>query len=185
MSQLEGKVVLITGAGRRVGAVIARRLHAQGVNLAIHYRSSTGDAESLRSELEAGRVDSVELVRAELLESGAAEAVVEASARRWGRLDAIINNASLFYPTKVGEVTDKEWDELVGINLKAPFFLAQAAAPHLKTTLGCILNIVDIYAERPLKAFPVYNNITSRIKKVYHYSSQQRLVIGVINFKFR
>ena len=150
-------VALVTGAGRRVGARIARELHAAGMSIAVHCHRSREDAERLREAFEAARPGSAAVVAADLLESGAAEAVVAAAEERWGRLDVLVNNASSFYPTPVGEVTEAEWRDLVGSNLAAPFFLAQAAAPLLRAARGCIVNIADVYGHRPLAGHPVYS----------------------------
>ncbi len=150
-------VALVTGAGRRVGARIARELHAAGMSVAVHCHRSREDAERLREAFEGARPGSATVVAADLLESGAAEAVVAAAEERWGRLDVLVNNASSFYPTPVGEVTQAEWRDLVGSNLAAPFFLAQAAAPLLRAARGCIVNIADVYGHRPLAGHPVYS----------------------------
>lgn len=150
-------VALVTGAGRRVGARIARELHAAGMSVAVHCHRSREDAERLREAFEAARPGSATVVAADLLESGAAEAVVAAAEERWGRLDVLVNNASSFYPTPIGEVTEAEWRDLVGSNLAAPFFLAQAAAPLLRAARGCIVNIADVYGHRPLAGHPVYS----------------------------
>ena len=150
-------VALVTGAGRRVGARIARELHAAGMSVAVHCHRSREDAERLREAFEAARPGSAAVVAADLLESGAAEAVVAAAEERWGRLDVLVNNASSFYPTPVGEVTEAEWRDLVGSNLAAPFFLAQAAVPLLRAARGCIVNIADVYGHRPLAGHPVYS----------------------------
>jgi pteridine reductase len=149
-------VILITGAARRVGAEIARTLHAAGGRVAIHYRNSATEAEALAAALNAARPDSAAAFRADLLDTAALPALVAAVVARFGRLDALVNNASSFFPTKVGAVNTAAWDDLIGSNLKAPLFLAQAAAPHLAPAGGCIVNITDIHAERPLKGFPVY-----------------------------
>ena len=150
-------VALVTGAGRRVGARIARELHAAGMSVAVHCHRSREGAERLREAFEAARPGSATVVAADLLESSAAEAVVAAAEERWGRLDVLVNNASSFYPTPVGEVTEAEWRDLVGSNLAAPFFLAQAAAPLLRAARGCIVNIADVYGHRPLAGHPVYS----------------------------
>jgi pteridine reductase len=158
MSQpLAGKVVLITGAARRVGAAIARRLHGAGAQLMLHYRGAERDAHSLQAELNAVRKDSAALVQADLIDMAGLAEIVKNSVARFERLDALVNNASTFYPTPVGEITEQNWDDLIGTNLKAPLFLAQAAAPHLRKTGGCIVNITDIHAERPLKSYVVYS----------------------------
>ena len=150
-------VALVTGAGRRVGARIARELHAAGMSVAVHCHRSREEAERLRAAFEAARPGSAAVVAADLLEPGAADAVVAAAEERWGRLDVLVNNASTFYPTPVGEVTEAKWRDLVGSNLAAPFFLAQAAAPLLRAARGCIVNIADVYAHRPLAGHPVYS----------------------------
>lgn len=157
MRPLDGKTALITGAARRVGAVLARALHLEGMNVVVHYRGASDEAEALKEELCSRRQDSAEIVQADLLDDGAPEEVVAAAVGRFGRLDVVINNASAFYGTQIGEVTSAIWDELVGTNLKAPFFLSQAASPHLRATSGVVVNIVDIYADRPLKGYPVYS----------------------------
>jgi pteridine reductase len=148
--------VLITGAARRIGAEVARTLHADGANLVLHYRSSRGEAESLRDELESRRGGSVTLLQADLSAMERIPPLVEDAAAVWGRLDVLINNASTFYPTPIGEITEAHWNDLFGTNLKAPLFLSQAAAPHLTRAEGVIINIVDIHAMRPLKGYPVY-----------------------------
>ena len=150
-------VALVTGAGRRVGARIARELHAAGMLVAVHCHRSREGAERLREAFEAARPGSATVVAADLLAAGAAEEVVGAAEERWGRLDVLVNNASSFYPTPIGEVTEAEWRDLVGSNLAAPFFLAQAAAPLLRAARGCIVNIADVYGHRPLAGHPVYS----------------------------
>lgn len=155
--RLDGKVVLITGAAHRIGATTARCLHAEGANIVLHYRSSRQSALELQEALNKQRPGSVVLVQADLLETGKLGTVVNEAHAAWGRLDVLINNASTFYPTPLGSVDNKQWDELLGANLRAPFFLAQAAAPHLRRQRGCIVNIVDIHADRPLKGYAVYS----------------------------
>jgi len=154
---LAGKTVLITGAAHRIGAQVARSLHAQGANIVLHYRNSRAGAEALREELAAGRPHSVFLLQADLEDAERLPLLVEEAFSMTGRLDALINNASTFYPTPIGEATQAQWDDLFGANARAPFFLSQAAAPHLKQHGGCIVNIVDIHAERPLKGHPIYS----------------------------
>lgn len=154
---LAGKVVLITGAARRVGAAIARRLHGAGAQLMLHYRSAERDALALQAELNAARADSVALVQADLLQVGSLPELVKNTLTRFGRLDVLVNNASSFYATPVGSIGEREWEDLLGTNLKVPLFLSQAAAPALKKANGCIVNIVDIHAERPMKDYVVYN----------------------------
>jgi pteridine reductase len=153
---LEGKVVLITGGARRVGAAIARRLHATGANLVVHYRSSTAEARALKSELGSARADSVVLVQGDLLKPANLAGLIKDAVKAFGRLDALVNNASSFYPTAMGEITEKAWDDLVGTNLKVPLFLSQAAARELRKNHGAIVNIIDIHADFPMKNYIVY-----------------------------
>lgn len=150
-------VALVTGGARRIGAQIARALHGAGMDLVIHYRSSAKEAEALQQELCAERPESVLLVRGDLAQVGKAKSLVRHATAEVGRLDVLVNNASLFHPTPLGSVGEKEWHALVDTNLKVPFFLAQAAAPWLRKSGGCIVNITDIYAERPLPDHPVYS----------------------------
>jgi len=154
---LTDKVALITGAAHRIGAETARTLHAEGMRLVLHYRSSRDAALLLQEELNNKRKDSVILVQAELLAIKGLSKLIEETVTAWGQLDVLVNNASSFYKTHMGKVSEDEWDELMGSNLKAPFFLSQAAAPHLEKSKGCIINIVDIHADRPLKHYPVYS----------------------------
>jgi len=154
---VQGKIVLITGGARRVGAATCRRLHEAGANLMLHYRTSAGEARLLQAELNHVRPDSVALIQAELLDLNKLPALIEQTVQTFGRLDALVNNASSFFPTPVGTITPEEWDDLIGTNLRAPLFLAQAAAPALKRAQGAIVNIADIHADRPLKSFVVYS----------------------------
>jgi pteridine reductase len=154
---MQNRVVLITGGAKRVGAAICRRLHAEGASLMIHYRSSMSEARELQAELNAIREDSVALAQADLLNMAHLPALVNDTVQRFGRLDVLVNNASSFHATPVGEILESDWDDLMGTNLKTPLFLSQAAAPHLRKAEGCIVNIVDIHAERPLKSYLVYN----------------------------
>jgi len=149
-------VALVTGAARRVGAVIARRLHAAGFDLALHHRRSAEAALALRAELEQARPGSVLLLSAELADFDRLPGLVDDTVRRFGRLDGLVNNASAFYPTPVGATSQRQWDELFASNARAPYFLAQAAAPHLRAAEGAVVNLVDIYAERPLREHTVY-----------------------------
>jgi pteridine reductase len=149
-------VALITGAGRRVGAVTARTLHAAGYDLALHYRRSADDARALAGELERQRGGSTLLLQAELADLPALPAMIEQLLAHYGRLDALVNNASAFFPTPLGTVTPQQWNELFASNAQAPFFLSQAAIPALREARGGIVNMVDIYAERPLAEHPLY-----------------------------
>jgi len=148
---------LITGAAQRIGAAIARVLHAEGMDLVLHYRSSAGPARALAAELNGVRADSVRLVAADLLDADAPALLLEAVAAFRGRLDVLVNNASSFFPTPIGEASEDDWNALMGPNLKAPFFLSQAAAPGLRAAGGCIVNLVDIHAERSLAGHPIYS----------------------------
>ncbi|MCW8934766.1 MAG: pteridine reductase [Gammaproteobacteria bacterium] len=150
------KTVLITGAAARIGAEIARTLHAEGMNIVIHYRSSANKAEVLSKSLNEIRENSAQLIQADLLATQTLDTLVENAASIWGGLDVLINNASSFYPTPVGSITEEHWDDLMGSNLKAPIFLSQAVTPYLRQTQGCIVNIVDIHGFRPMKEHPVY-----------------------------
>ena len=155
--RLAGHAALVTGAAHRIGAAIARRLHAAGMDLAIHYRASATAAEILATELNAQRPSSATLLQADLLDHAALGPLVEEAVAALGHLDLLVNNASSFYPTPVAEATPAQWDELLGSNLRAPFFLAQAALPHLRARRGAIVNIVDIHAQRPLGGHPIYS----------------------------
>lgn len=154
---MQGKVILVTGGAKRVGAAICRRLHAQGARLVVHYRSSLDEARTLHDELNQKRSDSVALVQADLLDIALLPDLIDKAADRFGQLDVLINNASSFFPTLLQQCTQEDWHDLVGSNLQAPLFLSQAAASHLKEQRGCIVNIVDIHAERPLKNYVIYN----------------------------
>jgi pteridine reductase len=154
---LLGKVALITGAAHRIGAEIARTLHGAGMDLVLHYRRSARAADDLRRSLEAERPESAVLVQADLLDLDELPKIAGLGVEQFGHLDLLVNNASAFYPTPLADVTAEQWDDLMGSNLRAPFFLAQAAAPHLRRAGGCIVNLVDIHAERPLKDHPVYS----------------------------
>jgi pteridine reductase len=154
---LEGKVALITGGAHRIGAAIARTLHAEGMRLVIHYHTSEPAAHALQAELHEARPDSVMLMRGDLLNGDRMyRNLVFETTESFGRLDVIVNNASRFYPTPIGQAEESQWDDIVGTNLKAPFFLSQAAVPHLRKVGGCIVNIADIYGDRPLVNYPVY-----------------------------
>lgn len=151
------RVVLVTGGSRRIGAEIVRCLHESGWRVIIHCNRSRSEAEVLATRLNQMRADSAQILQADFTGREAMNSMVEESLSLWGRLDALVNNASAFYPTPLGEVTEDQWDELMGANLKAPFFLAQAAAGSLAQRSGAIVNLVDVYAERPLKSYPVYS----------------------------
>jgi len=156
MDSLQGKVVLVTGGARRVGSAIARRLHRSGATLMLHYRSSVTDARKLQTELNGARPGSVSLLQGDLLDTAKLPHLVAHTVQTLGRLDALVNNASTFMPTPIGEITEDNWHSLVGTNVKAPLFLAQAAAPHLRRAGGAIVNITDIHADLPMKNYVVY-----------------------------
>jgi pteridine reductase len=154
---LEGKVALVTGAARRIGAAIARRLHAGGANVLLHYRGAEADAGRLEAELNAVRAKSASKIKADLLAPVAPRMLVSAAIQHFGRLDVLVNNASTFYPTAIGSIEAGHWEELMGSNLRAPLFLAQEATPQLKKNGGAIVNLSDIHANRPLKGYLVYS----------------------------
>ncbi len=154
---LEGKTALITGGAARLGAMSTRFLHAAGAHVIVHYRSSSAEAEALQAELEAQRPGSVTLVQGDLLDFAYLSRLVEECLLATGQLDILLNNASNYFPTPVESATEAQWDSLFGVNAKAPFFLSKAAAPALRETLGCIVNMVDIHAERPNLGYPIYS----------------------------
>ena len=149
-------VALITGSARRLGAAIADGLHAAGFDVALHCGKSRAEADVLASRLEARRAGSTVVLRADLGEFDRLPELVAHAMGRFGRLDALVNNASAFFPTPIGSATPDQWDTLFGANARAPFFLAQAAAPHLRATRGAIVNIADIYGDRPLREHTLY-----------------------------
>ena len=155
---LHGKCALITGAARRIGATTADLLHDHGVNVAIHYRGSEALAAELAARLNSRRPDSASIFHCDLALRGAPATLVDAVLGWSGRLDILINNASSFYPTPLGTITEAQWSDLIGSNLKAPLFLAQAAIPHLRAKRGVIVNIIDIHAKRPLRDHAVYGS---------------------------
>lgn len=151
------KNVLITGAAKRIGASCARLLHNEGCNVLLHYRSSQKDAELLCSELNQKRSDSAGLIQANLLNMHELDKLAQQALSNWGGIDVLINNASSFYPTPLASTTEAQWDDLLGSNLKAPFFLSKALSDGLSNRQGCIINIVDIHAERGLPDYAVYS----------------------------
>lgn len=154
---MQGKTVLVTGGAKRVGAAIVRQLHAAGANIALHYRASLYEALALRAELNAIRPDSAMVVQADLLDVAVFPRLVTEVVQHFGRLDALVNNASSFYATPLAETNEAQWTDLLGTNLKAPLFLAQAAAAELRRRHGAIVNIVDIHAERPMHGHLLYS----------------------------
>jgi len=180
---LTNKVALITGGVRRIGAEIAKTLHAEGMRLVIHYRSSRNEAQALQKSLNAIRADSVVLIQSDLLNSKGLGSLVQQTVDHFQQLDVLVNNASSFYPTPIGKAEESDWDTLIGTNIKAPFFLSQAAAPYLKHTRGCIINIVDIHAQRPLKEHTIYSiskaAMTSLTQSLAHELGPEVRVNGV------
>jgi|SRR6185312_12139393 len=153
---LGGKAALVTGAARRVGAAIAHALHAAGANVVLHYRSSADEAADLAKDLNSVRPGSVSLAQCDLLDSTAVKELAHTAATAFGCLDILVNNASSFYPTPLGGIEEHDWNDLIGTNLKAPLFLAQAAAAALRDRNGLIVNLADIHGMRPLRRHPVY-----------------------------
>ena len=149
-------VAFVTGAARRIGATIARTLHAGGYDLALHCRNSCDELDALAAELERVRPESTVTLQADLADADCLPELVDAALARFGRLDALVNNASAFHPTPIGTITPSQWDDLFAANARAPLFLAQAAAPHLAARGGAIVNLVDIHAVRPLREHSVY-----------------------------
>ncbi len=154
---MQGKVVLVTGGAKRVGAAICRRLHAAGAQLAVHYRSSEQEALALRDELNGLRPDSTAVFQADLLDLNALPQLAHKVIKKFGQMDALVNNASSFYATPLADIDEQQWHDLLGTNLKAPLFLAQAAATELRRRHGCIVNIADIHAERPMHGYLLYS----------------------------
>jgi len=156
-NSLENKVILITGGAKRVGAAICRMLHAGGASLMIHYRQSATEARALQAELNLKRPNSAAIIHGDLLNLAVLPKLVKETVNHFGRLDVLINNASSYYATELGDIGDDQWQDLIGSNLKAPLFLSQAAAAELTKTRGCIINITDMHVERPKKGYIVYS----------------------------
>ena len=154
---LHEQVILVTGAARRVGSAIARHLHGQGARVVLHCRTARAEADALATALNGARPASAMVVQADLLDTAQLPALIAAVLTRYGRLDGLVNNASSFFPTAIGEINENAWESLVGSNFKAPLFLAQAAAPALRASGGAIVNITDVHAERPLQGYPLYS----------------------------
>jgi pteridine reductase len=157
------KTALITGAAHRIGASISRRLHDDGYNVIIHYRQSAEAAQQLVDQLNKDRPDSAVCLSADLSDVSSVQQLAEQALGYWGRIDCLINNASSFYPSVIGEVTEQDWEDLFGGNAKGAFFLSQALTPSLKQHQGCIINLVDIHAQRPLPNYPVYSMAKSAV----------------------
>ena len=156
-SSLQDKVVLITGGAKRVGSSICRLLHDGGAKLMIHYRNSVGEARALQSELNLQRPNSAAIIQGDLLNLAVLPSLIQETVSHFGHLDVLIHNASSYYATEIGEIGDDQWEDLIGTNLKAPLFLAQAAAHELRKQQGCIINITDMHVERPKKGYVVYS----------------------------
>jgi pteridine reductase len=157
MAGMINKCVLVTGAAKRLGAAIAHAAHGEGANVVVHYRQSKAQAQSLCVTLNAARANSAIAIESDLLKTTAHARLIADAVAAFGRLDVLVNNASSFFPTPFGQITEQQWDDLLGSNLKAPLFLAQAAAPELRERQGLILNMVDIHAQRPLPDYSVYS----------------------------
>lgn len=149
-------VALVTGAARRIGAAVARALHRRGLDIAVHYRTSRDDARALARALDRERPGTVTTFGCDLLDPGAPERLVSDVIARFGSLDVLVNNASSFYPTPIDTATEAEWDDLIGTNLKAPFFASKAAAPFLAARRGSIVNLADIHGRNPVAGYPAY-----------------------------
>ncbi|MFK7794081.1 MAG: pteridine reductase [Gammaproteobacteria bacterium] len=156
MEQSSNRVALVTGSAKRIGAEVVRRLHAEGLCVILHYNGSQGAAQAIADELNAIRKDSVAIIQFNLLDIDQLESFAKQITDLWGRLDILVNNASTFYPTPMQEISVDQWNDLIGVNLQAPLFLSKALAPTLTQHKGCIVNIVDIHSERPLKGYTVY-----------------------------
>ena len=150
-------VALVTGGARRIGAAIVRALHGAGMKVVVHYRASVAEAQALEAELENTRANSGVLASGDLRDVETPISLIQTATRHFGRLDLLVNNASSFYPTPLGETSTAQFDDLIGTNLKVPYFLAQAATEALTSAEGTIINIADLYADRPMKSYPVYS----------------------------
>ncbi len=153
----KNKTIMVTGAARRIGAQLVRHLHQADMNIVLHYRSSSKDATALADSLNNQRANSVKLLKGDLKNYQHIPMLIEQGIELFGQIDALINNASSFYPTNLQDVTEEIWEDLVGVNLKAPLYLTQALAAELKKNQGCIINIVDIHGDRPLKDYSLYS----------------------------
>ena len=151
-----GPVALITGAAKRIGAAMACKLHSEGYRIIIHYGHSKDDAFALTEKLNSQRANSATCLQANLCNSDEVKALGKKALDVWGQLDVLVNNASSFYPTPVGDISEDDWDSLVGSNVKGPLFLSQALAPALKASKGCVINMVDMHIDRPLPSHSVY-----------------------------
>lgn len=157
LTENTNKVAFITGGAKRVGAAICRKLHSEGFNLMVHYNSSVNEARALQAELNLQRPQSVAIIQGDLLNTAAIPNLITETVRHFKRLDVLINNASTYYASEIGEIDEAKWHDLIGSNLKAPLFLSQAAAPELRKNHGCIVNITDMHIERPKKGYIIYS----------------------------
>lgn len=157
LTENTNKVAFITGGAKRVGAAICRKLHSEGFNLMVHYNSSVNEARALQAELNLQRPQSVAIIQGDLLNTIAIPNLITETVRHFKRLDVLINNASSYYASEIGEIDEAKWHDLIGSNLKAPLFLSQAAAPELRKNHGCIVNITDMHIERPKKGYIIYS----------------------------
>lgn len=149
-------VALITGGAQRIGRQVAKTLHERGYNIIVHYRRSAEAAEELTEQLNGKRAGSAALCAADFSKPGAARELADNALAHFGRLDVLVNNASDFYPTPVGDISEQDFDTLMASNLRAPLFLSQALSAALRANRGCIVNMVDIYAQRPLQNHTLY-----------------------------
>ena len=156
MNSTSPRVALVTGAARRIGAEIVRKLHAEGMNVILHYHGSHSAADDIANELNALRENSLVTLQFDLLDTENIDTFIQQAVSVWGRLDTVVNNASTFYPTAIDDISIEHWNDLIGVNVQAPLFICKACAPFLTQQQGCIVNIVDIHADRPLKGYPVY-----------------------------
>ena len=156
MNDRSNQVALVTGAAKRIGAEVARKLHAQGMRVILHYNRSEDAANKIINELNSIRADSAKAIPFNLLDVDRLDMLADQAASLWGRLDLLVNNASTFYPTPIEEISLKQWDDLINVNLQAPLFLSKSCAKFLRQQHGCIVNIVDIHSERPLKGYTIY-----------------------------
>ncbi len=149
-------VALITGSARRIGAEIVRTLHANGMRVIIHYRNSAQEAHALADSLNSSRPDSAAIIQADLDKPDQVRQLAHDALACFDRMDLLVNNASSFYPTPIDQADDADWDKLIHSNLRAPFILSQQLTPALRQQHGCIINIVDVYAEKPLQTHTLY-----------------------------
>ncbi len=156
MEHSSNRVALVTGSARRIGAQLVRRLHSEGLHVILHYNGSRDAAQVIADELNSTRKDSITIIQFDLLDIDQLDTFAKKVLSIWGRLDVLVNNASTFYPTPMQDISMEQWHDLVGVNLQAPLFLTKALAPSLAKTKGCIVNIVDIHSDRPLKGYTIY-----------------------------